>query len=61
MTIVCKLDAMSRCSSELDGKKLCIFQRTEIGKQFKQYFISIEEKWNSPETTMLRTLQFAQA
>ena len=43
------------------AKELCMLQRTEIGKQCRQYFISIEEKWNSPEATMSRALQFAQA
>ena len=38
-----------------------LLQRTEIGKQCRRYFISIEEKWNSPEATMSRALQFAQA
>lgn len=43
------------------AKELCMIQRTEIGKQCRQYFISVEEKWNSPEATMSRALQFAQA
>lgn len=43
------------------AKELCMIQRTEIGKKFRQYFIEIEEKWNSPEATMSRALQFAKA
>lgn len=43
------------------AKELCMIQRTEVGKKFRQYFIEIEEKWNSPEATMSRALQFAKA
>ena len=31
------------------AKELCMIQRTDIGRKFRQYFISIEEAWNSPE------------
>ena len=41
------------------AKELCMLQRNEKGKVFRQYFIAIEEKWNSPESIMARALQFA--
>ena len=36
------------------AKELCMLQRTEKGKQFRTYFIEVEEKWNSPEEVMKR-------
>ena len=41
------------------AKELCMIQRNEIGKKFRQYFIEVEEQWNSPEAIMARALQFA--
>lgn len=41
------------------AKQLCMIQRTDIGKKFRQYFIQVEEAWNSPEAVMARALQFA--
>lgn len=41
------------------AKELCMIQRNEIGKKFRQYFIQVEEKWNSPEAVMARALRFA--
>ena len=42
------------------AKELCMLQRTEMGRKFRQYFISVEEAWNSPEKIMERALQIAQ-
>lgn len=42
------------------AKEICMIQRTDIGRKFRQYFISIEEAWNSPEMVMGRALQIAQ-
>lgn len=42
------------------AKELCMLQRSEMGKQMRQYFISIEEAWNSPDKIMERALQIAQ-
>ena len=36
-----------------------MIQRTDIGRKFRQYFISIEEAWNSPEMVMQRALAIA--
>lgn len=41
------------------AKEICMIQRTDIGRQFRQYFISVEEAWNSPEMVMQRALAFA--
>ena len=36
-----------------------MLQRNEQGKKFRQYFISVEEAWNSPDKIMERALQIA--
>lgn len=41
------------------AKQICMIQRTETGRKFRQYFIKVEEAWNSPEAIMARALQFA--
>lgn len=41
------------------AKELCMIQRNEKGKQFRQYFIKVEEAWNSPEMVMKRALEIA--
>lgn len=41
------------------AKELCMLQRTEKGKFWRQYFINVEEKWNSPEAIMARALQLS--
>lgn len=41
------------------AKELCMLQRTDKGKQFRKYFIEVEERWNSPEMVMKRALEFA--
>ncbi len=43
------------------AKELCMLQRNEKGKQFRQYFIKVEEAWNSPEMIMKRALDIANA
>ena len=41
------------------AKELCMIQRTEIGKRCREYFLSVEREWNSPEAVMRRALQLA--
>ena len=41
------------------AKEICMLQRSEQGKKFRQYFIQIEEQWNTPEAVMARALRFA--
>lgn len=31
------------------AKEICMIQRTEVGKQARQYFIQVEKDYNSPE------------
>ena len=39
------------------AKELCMIQRTEIGRRFRQYFIEIEKSWNDPVLVMGRALE----
>lgn len=42
------------------AKELCMIQRSEKGRQARQYFIQLEKDWNSPEKVMARGLQIAE-
>lgn len=41
------------------AKQLCMIQRTDIGRKFREYFIKVEQAWNTPEAVMARALQLA--
>ena len=41
------------------AKELCMIQRTERGKQARQYFLAVEKSWNSPQRVMARALKMA--
>jgi anti-repressor protein len=41
------------------AKELCMIQRTDRGKEARQYFIAIEKAWNTPEMIMSRALKMA--
>ena len=41
------------------AKELCMIQRTARGKQARQYFLTLEAAWNTPEQVMARALKLA--
>lgn len=41
------------------AKQICMIQRTDKGKQYREYFLDLEKAWNSPEAIMARALQMA--
>lgn len=42
------------------AKEICMIQRNEKGKMFRQYFIQVEKDWNSPEKIMARALRISE-
>jgi len=41
------------------AKEICMIQRSEQGKQYRQYFLKLEDAWNTPEQIMARALKMA--
>ncbi|WP_339147676.1 phage antirepressor KilAC domain-containing protein [Sutcliffiella sp. BMC8] len=41
------------------AKEIAMLQRSDKGKQARQYFLQLEKMWNSPEMVMKRALEYA--
>lgn len=41
------------------AKQICMLQRSEKGKVYREYFLKLERAWNTPEAVMARALQVA--
>lgn len=41
------------------AKQICMLQRSDKGREYREYFIKLEKAWNTPEMVMARALQVA--
>lgn len=41
------------------AKQICMLQRSEQGKRYRQYLINLEKAWNNPVMVMKRALEYA--
>lgn len=41
------------------AKQICMLQRSEKGRAYREYFLKLEKAWNTPEAVMSRALQIA--
>lgn len=41
------------------AKQICMIQRTDTGRRYREYFLDVERRWNAPESVMARALQMA--
>lgn len=56
---VCERSGMDHQMTVEMAKEICTIQHTDISKKYREYFLELEQRLNSPEAIMARALQFA--